>query len=111
MTVCAEYLKSLRKELGLKKGVDVIDKRYHGMFGYLAPDDQYYKGHCGHCAEAEYLTKKYLSMVIQEEEQMAFDSLPEDLQTSEKGEKMEEAVSQLEAVSQIEDIVQNLEEL
>jgi hypothetical protein len=51
-------------------------------------------------------------MVIQEEEQMAFDSLPEDLQTSEKGEKMEEAVSQLEeAVSQIEDIVQNLEEL
>ena len=51
-------------------------------------------------------------MAIQEEEQMAFDNLPEGLQTSEKGEKMEEAVSQLEeAVSQIEDIVQNLEEL
>lgn len=51
-------------------------------------------------------------MAIQEEEQMAFDNLPEGLQTSEKGEKMEEAASQLEeAVSQIEDIVQNLEEL
>ena len=32
-------------------------------------------------------------MAIQEEEQMAFDNLPEGLQTSEKGEKMEEAVS------------------
>ena len=57
------------------------------------------------------MISKLILMVIQEEEQMAFDSLPEDLQTSEKGEKMEEAVSQLEAVSQIEDIVQNLEEL
>ena len=51
-------------------------------------------------------------MAIQEDEQMAFDNLPEGLQTSEKGEKMEEAASQLEeAVSQIEDIVQNLEDL
>ena len=61
MTVCAEFLRGLRKELKLKKGVDTINKRYKGMFGYLAPDDQYYDGHCGHCAEAEYLTKKYLN--------------------------------------------------
>ena len=51
-------------------------------------------------------------MAIQEEEQMTLDNLPESFAMSEKGEKMEEAVSQLEeAVSQIEDIVQNLEEI
>lgn len=51
-------------------------------------------------------------MEVQEEEQMAFDNLPEGLQYSKKGEDMGEAISTIEdAVSQIEDIIQNLEEL
>jgi hypothetical protein len=58
MTVCAAYLKSLRKRYNVPKE-DKIDKRYHGPFGWLAPDDQYYNDHCGHCAEVKYLHKKY----------------------------------------------------
>lgn len=34
--------------------------------------------------------------MIQEEEQEAFDNMPESIQTSERGEKMEEVITQLE---------------
>jgi hypothetical protein len=51
-------------------------------------------------------------MKVQEEEQIAFDNLPEGIQYSGRGEKMEEAISTIEeAVSRVEDIIQNLEEL
>ena len=55
---CKAFLKSLRKKLNVPKD-DKIDKRYHGWFGWLAPDDQYYDGHCGHCAEVKYIEHKY----------------------------------------------------
>lgn len=49
---------------------------------------------------------------VSEEEQEAFDNLPEGLQASEKGEKMEENVGILEeASSSLDDIVSNLQEL
>lgn len=46
-----------------------------------------------------------------EEEQEAFDNLPDSLQDSEKGEKAQEAISNLEdAISNIEDTINSLEE-
>ena len=55
MSICKEYLNALRKELQAKKE-QKIDKRYKP---YLAPNDKYYTGHCGYCAEAEYLLDVY----------------------------------------------------
>ena len=56
---CKEYLKAVRKQLKAKYD-EKIDKRYKDqMFGYLAPNDKYYKTHCGHCAEVEYLLDIY----------------------------------------------------
>ena len=52
---CKEYLKYYRKVLKAKKE-EKIDKRYKP---YLAPNNKYYEGHCGHCAEVQYLTEIY----------------------------------------------------
>lgn len=56
--ICKEYFKAIRKTVGAKPD-EKIDKRYKNDFGYLAPNDKYYKGHCGHCAEVEYLLDIY----------------------------------------------------
>lgn len=60
--VCKAFLKEYRKVVGAKSD-EKIDKRYHSGFGsnpqFLAPNDKYYSGHCGHCAEVEYLTEIY----------------------------------------------------
>jgi len=55
---CKEYLKAFRKAVGAKKD-EKINKRYKSIFGWLAPDDRYYTGHCGHCAEVKYLSRIY----------------------------------------------------
>lgn len=48
----------------------------------------------------------------QNEEQAAFDNMPEGLQYGERGEQMEENISKLEeAVSCLEDLVSELEEI
>lgn len=48
---------------------------------------------------------------ILDEEQDSFDNTPEALQDSEKGDKMQEAISQLEdAVDNIDDAIESLEE-
>jgi len=52
------FLIELRKRYRVPKD-DRIDKRCHSAFGWLAPDDNYYKGHCGYCAEASYIENKY----------------------------------------------------
>lgn len=45
-----------------------------------------------------------------EEEQDSFDNLPENLQESERGEKMEDAISELEsATEKIEEVKENIE--
>lgn len=49
---------------------------------------------------------------IREEEEDAFDNLPESLQDSEKGESMQEAISTMEEIdSSIQDAIDNLSEL
>ena len=49
---------------------------------------------------------------LYQEEEEAFDSMPENLRTSEKGEMSQEAVSTLEdSASQIDDIISNLEDI
>jgi hypothetical protein len=49
---------------------------------------------------------------VKEEEQDSFDNLPEGIQYSEKGEKMEEYISQMEdAISEIESVSEILEEI
>lgn len=58
MNSCSEYLKQIRKQYQVPKN-DKIDKRYHGYFGWLAPDDNYYNDHCGYCAEVKYIEQKY----------------------------------------------------
>lgn len=46
-----------------------------------------------------------------EEEQEAYDNMPDSLQDSERGEKAQEAISNLEdAISGIDDVLVNLEE-
>lgn len=47
---------------------------------------------------------------LQEEEQEAFDNLPEGIQFSERGESMEEAISNLEdAVNSIDEAISSIE--
>lgn len=53
--MCKAFLKSLRIVVGAKPD-EKIDKRYKP---FLAPNDKYYSGHCGHCAEVTYLTEIY----------------------------------------------------
>jgi len=53
-----QFLKALRKVLNAKRS-ERIDKRYNKYGEYLAPDNNYYKAHCGYCAEANYLGKVY----------------------------------------------------
>jgi len=53
--LCKAYLKAMRKILNAKSD-EKIDKRYKP---YLAPNDKYYKGHCGYCAEVNYLQDIY----------------------------------------------------
>jgi len=53
--ICKEYLKAMRKILKAKPD-EKIDKRYKP---YLAPNDKYYKAHCGYCAEVNYLQEIY----------------------------------------------------
>jgi hypothetical protein len=54
-----EYLKALRKELKVN-AKDKIDKRFKpGYFGYLAPDNQYYKADNAYDAEIKYIMHKY----------------------------------------------------
>lgn len=49
---------------------------------------------------------------IREEEEDAFDNLPESLQDSEKGESMQEAISTMEEIdSSIQDAIDSLSEL
>lgn len=49
--------------------------------------------------------------VVRDEEQEAFDNLPESLQEGERGQKMEEAADALDtAVSDLEDMESSLEE-
>lgn len=49
---------------------------------------------------------------VQEDEQEAFDNMPESLQSSERGEAMEETISNLEdAVSSLEKIGETFEEV
>ncbi len=46
-----------------------------------------------------------------DEEQEAFDNLPESLQETERGEKMSNAIEQMDyAISSIEDAIDNIEE-
>ena len=52
---CREYLRYYRKVLKARKE-EKIDKRYKP---YLAPNNKYYEGHCGYCAEVQYLTEIY----------------------------------------------------
>jgi len=56
---CKQFLKILRVQVGAKPE-EKIDKRYKP---YLAPNDKYYSGHCGYCAEAEYLREIYADEV------------------------------------------------
>ena len=50
--------------------------------------------------------------IVKDEEEMALDNLPDSLRYSEKGETMEENVSDMEsAISDIQDVIDNLEEL
>lgn len=51
---CKIFLKLLRAKVHATKN-EKIDKRYKTVFGYLAPNNKYYRAHCGHCAEVEYL--------------------------------------------------------
>ena len=56
---CKAYLKATRKVVGAKDN-EKIDKRYgNSLGGYLAPNDKYYYGHCGYCAEVSYLMDIY----------------------------------------------------
>ena len=55
MNICKAFLKSLRRVVGAKPE-EKIDKRYKP---YLAPNNKYYEGHCGYCAEAKYLLEIY----------------------------------------------------
>lgn len=49
---------------------------------------------------------------VQEEEQEAYDNLPESIQYSERGETMSENIDELEsAVSDLEDIISTLQEI
>jgi len=56
--ICKEYLKQYRKQVKAKPE-HKIDKRYKSVFGYLAPNDKYYNGCCGYCAEVNYLQEIY----------------------------------------------------
>ncbi len=48
---------------------------------------------------------------LMDEEQEAFDNLPESLQETERGEKMSNAIEQMDyAISSIEDAIDNIEE-
>ena len=51
---CRFFLTTFRKEIKAKPA-EKIDKRYRGSFGWLAPNNKYYNGHCGYCAEIKYL--------------------------------------------------------
>lgn len=54
--------------------------------------------------------KQELEM-LRDEEQEAFDNLPESFQYGEKGEKMESAINEMDqAISSMEEVEQNLEE-
>lgn len=56
MSLCKEFLKSVRKTVGAKPE-EKIDKRYSG---WLAPNGKaYWNAHCGYCAEVEYLLEIY----------------------------------------------------
>ena len=55
---CKAFLKAFRATVGAKPD-EKIDKRYKSFSGFLAPNDKHYGGHCGHCAEVEYLTEIY----------------------------------------------------
>lgn len=56
---CKAYLKATRRVVGAKDN-ERIDKRYgNPLSGYLAPNDKYYSGHCGYCAEVAYLMDIY----------------------------------------------------
>lgn len=60
---CKILLDIIRKELGAKPE-ERIDKRYYtsldnGDREYLAPDNMYYRAHCGYCAEIKYLEHIY----------------------------------------------------
>lgn len=69
---CRKELNELRRLNGLSYK-NKIDKRQSGYMkyktlngesqykeiGWLAPDGERYKAHCAHCAEAEYIRKKY----------------------------------------------------
>lgn len=48
---CKEFLRYYRKIKNVAPE-QKIDKRYKP---YLAPNDKYYFGHCGYCAEVAYL--------------------------------------------------------
>lgn len=52
---CNEFLQRFRMVIGAKPE-EKIDKRYKP---YLAPNDVYYEGHCGYCAEVKYLEDIY----------------------------------------------------
>lgn len=48
---------------------------------------------------------------VMDEEQMAFDNLPEGLQEAEKGSEMEDNVSELESITEaIDEVVERIEE-
>ena len=53
--ICKAFLEQYRKIVGAKPE-ERINKRYKP---YLAPDNHYYDGHCGHCAEVKYLGTIY----------------------------------------------------
>lgn len=56
-------------------------------------------------------TLRSLVESVMEEEQEAFDNLPEGIQYSERGERMEEIISYIEyAVSNLEEACENLQE-
>ena len=52
---CKTFLKHYRKVVDAKPN-EKIDKRYKP---YLAPNDKIYSGHCGYCAELNYLQEIY----------------------------------------------------
>lgn len=54
---------------------------------------------------------KTLLEIVRDEEQDAFDNMPEGLQAGERGQKMEEAISRVEdSISEIENAVEGLNE-
>lgn len=63
-------------------------------------------------AVALLMNAKEILEIVQDEEQEAFDNMPEGLQSSERGEKMEEYIYSIEdAANTIDDMIDTLNEI